>query len=195
MIDFSDDPLYALRVLLVGKPGTGKSAKMLELARRFPRVVIFDSRGRFSHPLPEDKYIRLLLRGFDLLALGQLENFLRDRLLAPTLRCVVGTASELEESFEWVCRLVTGAEEICFWLANSQRPAHLHTDLRAAATHWIVFKTDLPHDLRAMQEAGVPVEETRVTSLPHRGFLFYQDTGAWKVDLSASNSPQGANTR
>lgn len=205
------DPLFALRALFIGTLGTGKSHKMLECLRAFPRAVLFDTQGRYLKPEPA---MADLLAGFDTVESRELESYLRDRLDAE-FSCVVYTTGDLDRWFEAVCRLVRGAGEITFavdearlvmhqgcgeqallvinWrgdhvrlLANTQRPAHLHTDLRAAASHWFVFKTTSGRDLESMAAEGVPVYEAGVESLPERGFLYHERGGRWYRDLTAA---------
>lgn len=206
------DPLYALRALFIGTLGTGKSHKMLECLREFPRAVLFDPQGRYLKPEPA---IGKLLAGFDNVEARELESYLRARLDAPEFSCIVYAETETEKWFEAVCRLVRGAGEITFaidearlvchqscgeqarlifnWrgdrvrvLANTQRPAHLHTDLRAAATHWFVFQTSSGRDLESMVAEGVPVYDAGVENLPRRGFLAYERGGRWYRDLTAA---------
>jgi hypothetical protein len=209
-----DDPLFALRVLYVGKPGSGKSFRMLADLAPLPRVVLFDTQGRYVRPFPFEKELRVLLAPFDIVEARQLEGYLRARL-TKSFSALVYAVADRERAFEAVCRLVTGAKEIAFgvdearlvcsptyigpqfsrvvnWrgdcvrlFANSQRPAHLHTDLRAAATDWFVFTTTGQHDLASMDACGVPVHEAGAAVLPRRAFLHYRDTGDWYLDKTA----------
>lgn len=206
-----DDPLFALRVALVGKPGTGKSDKMLSLLRGFPRVVLFDSLGRYVKPLPFESRIRKLLGGFDRVEACRLADYLRERLCGE-FRCVVYAVADRELWFEVVCCLVAGAQEIVFavdearmicspqtplgrhfsrivnWRGdrvrlfwNSQRPAQVHNDLRAAATDWFVFQTTGANDLKSLDAEGVPVYEANVAGLARRAFLYYRHDGQSRV--------------
>ncbi len=176
-----------------------------------PRVVLFDTQGRYVRPFPFEKELRAMLAAFDTVEARQLEGYLRARL-TKTFSALVYAVADRERAFEAVCRLVTGAQEVAFGIdearllcrsnyigpqfsrivnwrgdrvrlfANTQRPAHLHTDLRAAATDWIVFTTTGEHDLASMDACGVPVHEAGVSSLPRRAFLHYRDSGDWYID-------------
>ena len=209
------DPLFTRRVLLVGKPGTGKSAKMLALLRDEARVVLFDTQGRYSQPQAFDSYIVGLLSGFDFLSAADLEEYLRARLALPSFRCVVSTPYNRAAWFERCCRLVTGAGRIAFGVdearllcpttkitpqfsrivnyrgdqvtlyANTQRPAQVHNDLTAAVTDWFVFQVTNKNDLARLDAEGVPVYENGVQGLPSWGFLYYCHDGAFHLDLSA----------
>jgi hypothetical protein len=87
-------------------------------------------------------------------------------------------------AWSWVMRC--SPREQCSIILTAHRPRDIHTNIRALADTWCIFRTTQRHDLDAIEERCGPLVAQRVETLDRFHFIAWDDA---KAEMTLHDNP------